>query len=400
MLFNNIGNKLGYVLASIVLLAAQMTPFFVFGGKASADGSGSPVECLDSTANVVGSRTGTANLVTYNAEAGYEVDGVCIKSGNNMFDPDKHSGVLDNGNYENECYTVAGVGTQTVTVTRNFESDNCQGISHIDVVVKPIKGSIKIEKNAISDSSQIFNFTTIGLSTDNSGFTLVDDSTPGLPSRVFDELDSGTYVIEELSTVGWTLESITCTTNLDSIIDKQVGKVIIDLLAGDQVSCKFTNRENEVPEVNYCDPSQRPAGMSIAQWLSMNQIDGSDCFEYEITGRCGYFNATLTKNLTPYNYSFRYVSGNSTPNTSNWEGDGALPVSFAEDHNGGSVEITYYIVGPEKDYFVGFGLPNVWDVNGNTVNVDTDCEDPEPVKLTLRKIVINDNNGTLNADQF
>lgn len=100
-----------------------------------ADGNGSPDECLGTNANVLGSQEGTDDEVTVDVGAGSVVDGVCIKSGENMFDGNQHSGVLVNGTYEDDCYKVEGVGTQEVTVTRLFESSDCQGISHIDVFV-------------------------------------------------------------------------------------------------------------------------------------------------------------------------------------------------------------------------------------------------------------------------
>src|SRR5688572_29911516 len=103
-------------------------------GSADADGNGSSAGCHDSTAGVVGSVTGTDNVVTYDAGASTSVTGVCIKSGNNMFGGNKHSAVLTNGTYENGCYEVTGVGTQVVTVTRLLSGKNCQGISHIEVV--------------------------------------------------------------------------------------------------------------------------------------------------------------------------------------------------------------------------------------------------------------------------
>lgn len=101
----------------------------------SADGQGSPEACLGSTEGVLGSQEGTENEVVVDAGAGNIVTGVCIKSGEKMFNGNKHSAVLGNGTYENECYKVTGVGTQSVTVTRIGEGKNCQAISHIDVVV-------------------------------------------------------------------------------------------------------------------------------------------------------------------------------------------------------------------------------------------------------------------------
>lgn len=148
--------------------------------------------------------------------------------------------------------------------------------------------------------------------------------------------------------------------------------------------------EDSGGEIDYCDPTQKPGGMSIAQWLEANDVDGSDCFEYEVIQECGSLDVAFTKNETPYNYSFRYALGDETPTLENWEGTGPLPVNFDEDENGGSVELTYYVVGPEGDYFEGFGMPNIWDGNGVTVVIDTDCEEPDSVTVVAQKIVCED----------
>jgi len=102
--------------------------------RAEADGNGSPDACLETTTGVVGSIDGSADLITYNAGVGLIVDGVCIKSGAGTFDGRTHSGVLGNGTFDSGCYQVTGVGAQVVTVTRL--NDSCQGLSHIDVVVR------------------------------------------------------------------------------------------------------------------------------------------------------------------------------------------------------------------------------------------------------------------------
>lgn len=96
---------------------------------ASADGNGSPADCLGGP-----SVDGNADFLQYDAGSGNTVDGVCIKSGSNMFNGNKHSDVLGNGTYENGCYEVAGVDTQVVTVTRLLDGNTCQGISHIDII--------------------------------------------------------------------------------------------------------------------------------------------------------------------------------------------------------------------------------------------------------------------------
>jgi hypothetical protein len=45
MVLKKIGKKLGMIGASLVLMTAQMTPFFVFGGSASANGGDPRTEC-------------------------------------------------------------------------------------------------------------------------------------------------------------------------------------------------------------------------------------------------------------------------------------------------------------------------------------------------------------------
>lgn len=107
---------------------------------AYANGNGSPEACSSNpnvnpnASNVKGSQEGSEDLVTTDAGTGNIVTGVCIKSGNNSFDGEKHSGVLGNGIHDNGCYQVSGVGTQVATVTRIGDGNDCQGISHIDVL--------------------------------------------------------------------------------------------------------------------------------------------------------------------------------------------------------------------------------------------------------------------------
>ena len=143
--------------------------------------------------------------------------------------------------------------------------------------------------------------------------------------------------------------------------------------------------EIEEPPVDFCDPTEKPGGMSIAQWHDANDFDGSSCFDYEVTQQCGSLDVQFTANETGLSYEFRYAIGDETP--ANWEGDGVLPVYFDEDENGGSVDVTYYVVGAEKDYFVGSDVPNFWDGNGETVTVDTDCKEPEPVVMCTLELV-------------
>ncbi len=104
--------------------------------------------------------------------------------------------------------------------------------------------SITIEKNAISDNNQVFHFSTTGLSTDTTGFDLVDDSTPGLPSRVFSNLSAGTYTVSEDATLGWDFDNLSCTRGAS--VDKNGASVTIDLAVGEDVTCTYTNRQKPI----------------------------------------------------------------------------------------------------------------------------------------------------------
>ena len=124
--------------ASILASILATLLFACLAGVASADGSGSPDDCTDGP-----STSGDADHLEYEAPDGYVVDGVCIKSGSNTFEGDKHSEPLGDGFYDHDgnpvdeqdaCYSVSGVGTQTVEVDRNFSSSDCQSLSHIDVI--------------------------------------------------------------------------------------------------------------------------------------------------------------------------------------------------------------------------------------------------------------------------
>lgn len=114
------------------LLTTVLITLIVFSNFNVQLVSASAGACEDAQATSI---TGSANSVSYTTPSGQVVLSVCIKSGSNMFTDSSspnHSGQLGNGTYENGCYTVSGVGTSTVTVTSNSQSETCQEISHID----------------------------------------------------------------------------------------------------------------------------------------------------------------------------------------------------------------------------------------------------------------------------
>ena len=93
-------------------------------------------------------------------------------------------------------------------------------------------GSLTIVKNANPSSEEAFSFTTTG--TGLFDFTLTDNSDTNNPSKVFNNLSSGTYsVSEETLPSGWYLESATCS--------DQSSVSAIDLSVGEDITCTFNN---------------------------------------------------------------------------------------------------------------------------------------------------------------
>lgn len=132
-----------------------------------------------------------------------------------------------------------------------------------------------------------------------------------------------------------------------------------------------------------CDTSVIPG--SVAGFLAQRGYDGGSCFDYTVNVVCGVATGSVTNQPTP-----QYAAG---PFRLVWnEGDGIadpygpsnFPAVFPEDYNGGSVTISYYIVGPESDWFsTNSGeVPNYWGGIYGTEVIDTDCEQPESTTTT------------------
>jgi len=110
------------------LVLGLVTTQFAF-----ADGKDSPAECLG------GLKDETGGSTTIDVGVGNMITGICIKSGNDAFEEWKHSGLITedgtvgDGYFENECYTIIGIGFPTVTITET-NNDACKAISHVDYI--------------------------------------------------------------------------------------------------------------------------------------------------------------------------------------------------------------------------------------------------------------------------
>lgn len=139
---------------------------------------------------------------------------------------------------------------------------------------------------------------------------------------------------------------------------------------GDEIPC-----EDDEPEVSPCDTSAVKGG--VKKWLADNGIDPGGCFGTEVDIQCGTAAVSVVAQPQPgYGSAYRavWLEGDVAP-TGGYKN---FPATFDEDHNGGSVTISWFLVGPEKDWLTGSSIPNFWDGTHETIVVNTDCEDAPP----------------------
>jgi len=120
------------VICSILLLGPASASQFAF-----ADGNDSPEACKGSPTDGWGNSE-MSNM--YDAGVGNTIDEICIKDGNDSFGMSQHSGLITmdgtygDGDVDDTCYSVSGLGMQIVTVTETGAA-GCMGISHVDGVI-------------------------------------------------------------------------------------------------------------------------------------------------------------------------------------------------------------------------------------------------------------------------
>lgn len=153
---------------------------------------------------------------------------------------------------------------------------------------------------------------------------------------------------------------------------------------------------DETDHCNYDWLKANTSGGSVLQRLQELQETGEKCFNVEVVQECGYLNVLpndiVRKNddTDGFNYAAWHQLGDLEPlNTEiNGESYASLPLNFPEDYNGGSVTVNWKIFGTENDYV------SLWNSSGS-VEVDTDCQEPEEpevpsVTLVANKIICDD----------
>ena len=115
------------------------------------------------------------------------------------------------------------------------------------------KGTITVVKNAVPDNPQDFSFTTdLGPS-----FILDDDADATYSNtKVFNDVDAGSYYVTETVPLWWDLTSITFAGDTDSGSSSAGSTATIDLDLGEQITVTFTNtKRGKIIVDKVTDPS-------------------------------------------------------------------------------------------------------------------------------------------------
>ena len=169
----------------------------------------------------------------------------------------------------------------------------------VTCVNKQKPASLTIVKDAQPDSGQLFDFTTDSDSgTALSNFSLKDDGDSS-NSETFNDLNGGTYNIDEETVPGWDLTDAICTVN-DEDYDFDPRDGSFEVNNGDEIYCTFTNtKRGEIIVTKYQDNNENGVRdenePTLEGWL-MHLSQGEDFSDNETTNTLGI--ATFENLLT------------------------------------------------------------------------------------------------------
>lgn len=136
-------------------------------------------------------------------------------------------------------------------VTESTPADNTANDTDVQ------SGSITIVKDALPDDAQDFAFVTTGLGL--SDFSLDDDADAALPNtRTFIGLAAGSYSVAETAVAGWTLTGLICADpDSGTTVNLGTGVATIDLDAGENINCTYTNSKQAIVRLQKSLPGGR-----------------------------------------------------------------------------------------------------------------------------------------------
>ncbi len=171
--------------------------------------------------------------------------------------------VFDGGSGVNCSVVDASIGTPDgqMLVSGLEASSNENHVKNAECTFSNVEqtGSIKIEKAADGDQEQDFKFTATGGGVDD--FTLT-----GTDNKTFSGLSAGEYTFteEDVTEFGWDLTAISCEDADGTTWDVDTRTATVDLAAGQDVTCKFTNVERgEIVVTKETNPSDSETEFEI-----------------------------------------------------------------------------------------------------------------------------------------
>ncbi len=198
---------------------------------------------------------------------GEVVTDICIKSGTDTFGIDSHSGLITvDGTYGNDsCFTVSGIGTDTVTITRGA-TPTCKDISHIDfftALPTTPTGTFKVTKT-FSDG----NLAEVSITLD---CTLPSTITPPNPATTVGQMVTFTIT-------GFTDPGTTCTATEGAAsagyTKDESGCVDVAISDGGTASCTIVNTLNEATfKVTKTFSDGNPAEVTVELACTSGAID-------------------------------------------------------------------------------------------------------------------------------
>ncbi len=164
------------------------------------------------------------------------------------------------------------------------------------------RGNITIVKDAQPDSTQAFGFTG-----DLGQFSLTNDGTnDGLDSQLFSNLAPDTYSVTEPNNVkGWSLDSITCTTEDGVNVNQR--EVNIKLEPGENITCTFVNKAIPPKLTVIKHVNNENGNNAVASDFNMNVTNTADPNDGSFPGDEN--GTTVTMNTGNYNVTEDQLPG-------------------------------------------------------------------------------------------
>lgn len=240
--------------------------------------------------------------------------------------------------------------------SQSFESKMKDFIAPVPVLISNC-GKIVITKDTVPNGETDFGFTTTG--TGLSAFSLDDDANGTLPSsKVFANLQPGSYAVTEAAAAGFELTSLTCRAGTGASGTRNGTTADIIVVAGSQVDCTFVN-------------TAQPAHLNVIKRVVNNNGGSATAGDFAIS-------------VTGTDVSKANFNGQEAPGT--------------------SVELKAGSYGVTEEATSGYAASYSADCQGTIERGATKTclitNDDQPPGLTVVKRVINDNGGTKSAADF